>query len=1045
MKGLKLPLYNPHALDRSQAYDAYKTRPDIIASSGSGSVSFFDFTLGLSEEDIASIESSHANQEAQLEAQLAERYKNAENVSWRRERAPDVPLYHGRAMPVLGVDLALVTRPRACAMALRSALKAGVRRVDTSSSAGNETTIGEAFAAAFTEDRYGVVRVHRQDVFVAGTLAPNDVHDVEKAYKNTLANLRLKYLDLYTLEWPCATTKQTAQVWKAMEKLVADGLVRAIGVANFSIPKLEALLAASKVRPAVCHVEGHPHFRNDDLLRFCRENSVHVTVSHATGGVPRPKSAHLPPVAGAPPCLLVDDTVQSIAERRDVMPEQVVLRWALQRGTSTLIPAACVADIISAFDVFAWSLGKEEMERLSSMQYQRRHSAGRHLIGRASSFPSYEHLWDEPPLDTFAAPIPDLKIPTFQLGNTGAAIPQIGLGTWKSKPGEVQKAVEIALRNGYRHIDCAEVYRNEGEVGDALAAVLSEGRLKREDVFLTGKLWNTDHASSRVEPAVRKTLNALKVDYLDLYLMHWPVTGNRGATLSPSIEETWRAMEAAVQKGLVRAIGVCNFSIKKLEALMGVARLPVSVCQIEGHPYFRNEALVRWCQDRGIHVTCYSPFGSPDSAAMMRRESRKLLEEPAVHAIAKRIGRDVGQVLVRWAIQRGVSTLPKSTSEKRIVSNLDVYTFELSASDMSTLSTLSYQCRMVDPPEWLSPSTGPYRKYEDLWDEPRIPTGPPIPDLKIPTFQLGNTGAAIPQIGLGTWKSKPGEVQKAVEIALRNGYRHIDCAEVYRNEGEVGDALAAVLSEGRLKREDVFLTGKLWNTDHASSRVEPAVRKTLNALKVDYLDLYLMHWPVTGNRGATLSPSIEETWRAMEAAVQKGLVRAIGVCNFSIKKLEALMGVARLPVSVCQIEGHPYFRNEALVRWCQDRGIHVTCYSPFGSPDSAAMMRRESRKLLEEPAVHAIAKRIGRDVGQVLVRWAIQRGVSTLPKSTSEKRIVSNLDVYTFELSASDMSTLSTLSYQCRMVDPPEWLSPSTGPYRKYEDLWDEPPPSRAG
>ena len=163
----------------------------------------------------------------------------------------------------------------------------------------------------------------------------------------------------------------------------------------------------------------------------------------------------------------------------------------------------------------------------------------------------------------------------------------------------------------------------------------------------------------------------------------------------------------------------------------------------------------------------------------------------------------------------------------------------------------------------------------------------------MPTQTL-NSGKKIPLIGLGTWKSKAGEIKQATLHALRAGYRHIDCAEYYANEHEIGQALQIVFAEGVVKREDVFLTSKLWNNHHGRESVKPAVQKILKDLKVNHLDLLLIHWPVTGNVGSTVQPSIRETWQAMEDLVSEGLVHSIGVSNFSTKKARRRSSLKRI-------------------------------------------------------------------------------------------------------------------------------------------------------
>jgi len=198
------------------------------------------------------------------------------------------------------------------------------------------------------------------------------------------------------------------------------------------------------------------------------------------------------------------------------------------------------------------------------------------------------------------------------------------------------------------------------------------------------------------------------------------VTGAIGDQVRPSIEDTWRAMESLVREGLVRSIGTSNFSAKKLESIMQYAEVLPSVCQAEAHPYHRNGELVEWCSRNGIHFTAFSPLGSPDSESIFPRKiPAVLLQDPTVRAVARRTGRNVGQVLIRWALQRGTSVIPKSTNPDRIRGNLDVLEWELGAEDFFALSSIRFQQRMVNGALWLN-DRGPYRTMEDLWDEPEL-------------------------------------------------------------------------------------------------------------------------------------------------------------------------------------------------------------------------------------------------------------------------------------------------------------------------------------
>ncbi|XP_050080794.1 aldo-keto reductase family 1 member B1-like [Anopheles maculipalpis] len=309
-------------------------------------------------------------------------------------------------------------------------------------------------------------------------------------------------------------------------------------------------------------------------------------------------------------------------------------------------------------------------------------------------------------------------------------------------------------------------------------------------------------------------------------------------------------------------------------------------------------------------------------------------------------------------------------------------------------------------------------------------------------FKNGNS---IPMFGLGTWNSPPGQVAQAVKDAIDVGYRHIDCAHVYQNEHEVGEGIAAKIAEGVVKREDLFVTSKLWNTFHRPDLVEGACKTTLKNLKLDYLDLYLIHWPVGYKEGSELFPmgpdgktflfsdaDYVDTWPEMEKLVDAGLVRNIGLSNFNAKQVQRVLDIARIAPVTNQIECHPYLHQSKITSFCAANGIIVTAYSPLGSP-ARPWVKADDPVLMDDAVVGELAKKYDKTTAQILIRYQIQLGHVVIPKSVTKERIVSNFDVFSFQLDEEDMKRLAGLERNGRICPESSAFGHPHHPFEKEE------------
>lgn len=298
----------------------------------------------------------------------------------------------------------------------------------------------------------------------------------------------------------------------------------------------------------------------------------------------------------------------------------------------------------------------------------------------------------------------------------------------------------------------------------------------------------------------------------------------------------------------------------------------------------------------------------------------------------------------------------------------------------------------------------------------------------------------MPRIGFGLWKIPREDTAASVVEAVRAGYRHFDSAADYANEAETGEGIAQAIAEGLVTREELWVTSKLWNTFHAPEHVEEACRKTLADLQLECLDLYLIHFPIAleyvpiGERyppewlrdphaaQPVMKPApvpLYQTWMAMEALVEKGLVNRIGVCNYNSALLHDLMSYAQVKPAMLQIEAHPYLTQDKLIRCARGYGMDVTAFSPLGAQSYFELnMAEAGESLLGAAPVMVAAETHGKTPAQVLLRWGVQRGTAVIPKTTKAERMRENLAIDDFALSGVEMAAISSLNQNRRFNDP---------------------------
>ncbi|KAK0428346.1 hypothetical protein QR680_010751 [Steinernema hermaphroditum] len=290
-----------------------------------------------------------------------------------------------------------------------------------------------------------------------------------------------------------------------------------------------------------------------------------------------------------------------------------------------------------------------------------------------------------------------------------------------------------------------------------------------------------------------------------------------------------------------------------------------------------------------------------------------------------------------------------------------------------------------------------------------------VPSVKLPT------GAEMPLLGLGTWQGTSEELQSALRIALDAGYRLIDTAKCYENESDIGVVLHEYISSGKIKREELFVTTKLWCTHNRPDEVENEIKESLKRLQLDYVDLYLVHMPVAFNNDMSEQlgdVKVEDTWRGMEGVFEKGLAKAIGVSNFNIEQIERIQKVAKVPIHNVQVEAYLYFPQFELQEVCNKHNITFTAYAPVGSPgrfNFKLAKFEEAPSPFENETVKKLSEKYGKTPAQILLRHLVQRNISVIPKSTNEKRLKENFDILEFELAEEEVKELNDVKHRQRL------------------------------
>ncbi|XP_045770624.1 uncharacterized protein LOC123871092 [Maniola jurtina] len=568
------------------------------------------------------------------------------------------------------------------------------------------------------------------------------------------------------------------------------------------------------------------------------------------------------------------------------------------------------------------------------------------------------------------------QAPCIEL-NDGNKMPIVALGTGRGTASEnaplneVRQAVYWAIEAGYRHIDTAAIYFDETEVGQGIQDAINNNLVTRDQLFVTTKLWSDKHRQQQVVPALKESLQKLGLDYVDLYLIHFPIAVKEDGSFDDvDYLETWRGMEEARALGLTRSIGVSNFNASQVDRIITNSRVWPAVNQVEVNPTLTQEALVTHCQELGVAVMAFSPFGFVVSRKRPDAPPPRA-DDPVLVQMANKYKKSVGQIVLRYLIDRGLVPIPKSVNKKRLAENIDLFDFSLTKEEVQLINRFNKNKRSLTH------------------------------TIVVP-ISLMNDGHLMPRTAFGTYMldDRP-YMRQAVTWAIEAGYRHIDTAALYTSEDKIGEAIYDLIKQGIVKRSELFITSKLSFKFGTRGQVIPAIRDSLKRLKTDYVDLYLIHIP--RNVLNVTNYDYLEIWKGLEDAKRMGLTRSIGVSNFNSTEINKILLNSKTPPAVSQIEINPTFTNLELVAYCQSKGITVSGYAPLGFLVPRSFNVQSIPPTFDDPILVRMAKKYGVAVNQIVLRYLVDRNVMPIVASLDKDHIESNIDIFNFTIRPEDI------------------------------------------